>query len=139
MRFAEVVNDFSQKMKELGPLGEKEGIEEEVLKFRLETVKDLIPYIKLVERERLRIPVRSAKVYQDFFTSEEFERLFRELIADPLEASQIMALLREKPRSTSEISRILGLSPSEISRHLDYSARQGLVTFDETQDLVAAA
>lgn len=139
MRFAEVVNDFSQKVKELGPLGEKEGIEEEVLKFRLETVKDLIPYIKVVERERLRIPVRSAKVYQDFFTSEEFEGLFRELIADPLEASQIMALLREKSRSTSEISHILGLSPSEISRHLDYSARQGLVTFDEKQDLVAAA
>jgi F420-non-reducing hydrogenase iron-sulfur subunit len=44
-----------------------------------------------------------------------------------------MALLRESPLSTGEISEILGLSPSEVSIHLNTSARQGLVNFDESR------
>jgi DNA-binding transcriptional ArsR family regulator len=44
-----------------------------------------------------------------------------------------MLLLREKPLSTGEISEILDLSPSEVSRHLNSSARQGLVRFDESK------
>ncbi|MFC1869078.1 winged helix-turn-helix domain-containing protein [Thermodesulfobacteriota bacterium] len=41
--------------------------------------------------------------------------------------------MREKPRSTEEISEILGLNPSEVSIHLNVSTRQGLVNFDESQ------
>ena len=138
-RFAEVMNDFSKRLKELGPLGKGEGLEENGLKFKLEAAKNLVPYIKLVERERLRVPVKSEEKYNQFFASGEADRIFKELIVDKFELSQIMALLREKPRSTSEISDILGINPSEISRHLNNSARQGLVTFDENQNLVAAA
>jgi len=138
-RFAEVMNDFSKKLKELGPLGKGDGIDENVLKFKLEAVKNLVPYIKLVERERLRVPFKSEEEYNKFFTSDEFNRLFQELIVDKLAISQIMSLLREKPLSAGEISEILGLNPSEVSRHLNYSARQGLVRFDESQNLIAAA
>ena len=52
--FVEVVNDFVKKVKELGPLGKGEGIDEKELKFKLEAVDKLVPYIRLVERERLR-------------------------------------------------------------------------------------
>jgi F420-non-reducing hydrogenase iron-sulfur subunit len=133
IRFAEVMNDFSNKLRGLGPLGDGEGLDVKELKFKLEAAKNLVPYIKLVERERLRIPVRSEEEYNKFFTSDEFNRLFEELIADKFEMSQIMALLREKPLSTGEISEILGVDPSEVSIHLNSSARQGLVRFDESQ------
>ncbi len=56
---AEVTNDFTNKVKELGPLGEGEGIDENELKFKLEAVSKLVPYIQLVARERLRVPVMS--------------------------------------------------------------------------------
>jgi F420-non-reducing hydrogenase iron-sulfur subunit len=65
--------------------------------------------------------------------------LFRELIADKLAISQIMLLLQERPLSTGEISEILGLTPSEISRHLNSSARQGLVRYEESQKRFAFA
>jgi len=138
-RFAEVMNDFSRKLKELGPLGKGEGIDENGLKFKLEAVTKLIPYIKLVERERLRVPYKSEGEYNKFFTSDEFDRLFQELIVDKFEISRIMSLLREKPLSIGEISEILGLNPSEVSRHINSSARQGLVRFDESKNLIAAA
>ena len=51
IRFTEVITDFTNKLKELGPL----GIDENGLKLKLEAVKNLVPYIKLVERERLRV------------------------------------------------------------------------------------
>jgi F420-non-reducing hydrogenase iron-sulfur subunit len=135
IRFAEVMNDFSRKLKDLGPLGEAEGLEEEALKFKLAAARRLVPYIRLVERERLRVRCDSAEKYEEFFSSEEVNRLFQELIADKLVISEIMSLLREKPRSTKEISEILGLDSSEVARHLNSSARQRLARFDQSQKL----
>ncbi len=132
-RFAEVMNDFSKKLKELGPLGNGEGINGNGLKFKLEAVKNLVPYIKLVERERLRVRFDTEEEYNEFFNSDEVDRLFHELIGDKLAISQILLLLRERPLSTGEISEILGVDPSEISIHLNRSARQGLIEFDESQ------
>ena len=53
IRFAEVVNDFVKKVKELGPLGKSEGINENELKSKLEEVTRLVPYIKIAKREKL--------------------------------------------------------------------------------------
>ena len=139
IRFAEIMTDFTKKLKELGPLGKGEGIDEHELKFKLEAVTKLIPYIKLVQSERLRVSVRTEEAYNKFFTSDEFNRLFNELIVDKLAVSQIVLLLRERPYSTGEISEILGLSPSEVSKHLNVSARQGLVRFDKNQNLIERA
>jgi len=137
--FVEGVNDFVQKVKELGPLGKGEGINQNRLKFKLEAVTKLIPYIRLVERERLRVPFKSEEEINNFFSSDEVNRLFNELIADKLAISQIMLLLHEGPLSTGEISEILGLKPSEVSRHLNSSSRHGLVWYDESRKRVAAA
>lgn len=138
-RYAEVMNDFAKKLKSLGPLGKGEGEDEKGLKFKLEAVHHLVPYIKLVERERLRVPFKSEAEWNKFFTSEEVNRLFQELIGDKLVMSQIVTLLRERALSTGEISEVLGLSPSEVSVHLNTSARQGLVHFDEDRKRYVAA
>jgi NADH:ubiquinone oxidoreductase subunit E/coenzyme F420-reducing hydrogenase delta subunit len=138
-RYAEVMNDFSQTVKSLGPLGEGEGIDKNVLAFRLKTLQSMIPYIKLVEVERLRVRLKSVEAVEAFYDSDEFDTMFRELIADKLAICQIMALLREKPRSTAELSQLLGLRSSEISRHVNIAARQGMCRFDESQNLIAAA
>ena len=140
IRFANIMNEFVPGIEKLGPLGKGEGLDEQGLKFKLDAVTKLIPYIKLVQSERLRVPERTEEAYNKFFTSEEFNRLFNELIADKLAESQIMALLRERPHSAGEISAILGLSPSEVSRHLNVSARNqnvGTVAVDNNKiDLI---
>jgi coenzyme F420-reducing hydrogenase delta subunit len=133
IRFAEIMNDFSKKLRELGPIGSGEGIDPATLSFKLEAITKLIPYIRLVERERLRIRCRTAEEYEEYFASEEMNRLFQELIAEKLALAEIVALLRTQPRSTGEIADILGLPPSEASRHLSLSAKQGLAKFDESQ------
>jgi F420-non-reducing hydrogenase iron-sulfur subunit len=132
-RYAEVMNDFSAKAKELGPLGKGEGVDEAVLRRKLEVVYNLVPYIRLVERERLRVPVTSVEAYKEFFAGNEFDKIFQDLIADKMELSQIMAILREKPCSAKEISEVLGVTVGEASNQLKRSARQGFVEFDESQ------
>ncbi|MGD2245192.1 MAG: hydrogenase iron-sulfur subunit [Candidatus Aminicenantes bacterium] len=139
IRFAAIMNEFVPEIEKLGPLGRGEGLDEQALKFRLEAVTKLIPYMKLVQSERLRVSVRTEESYNNFFTGEEADRLFNELIGDKLVLCQIVLLLREKPHSTTEISEILGLSPSEVSRQLNVSAREGLVRFDKSRNLFVAA
>jgi len=130
---AEVTNEFTQTIRELGPLGTSEGIDRNTLAFKLEAARKLVPYIRLVERERLRIPVKSKEAYHGFFMGDEFNRLYDELIGNKLAISQIMLLLKEKPLSTGHISGILGLSPSAVSKHMNVSSMHGLVRYDEGQ------
>jgi len=137
--FVEGVNSFVKKVKELGPLGKGEGMDESALKFNFEAVTALIPYIKLVERERLRLPAMPEDEYRKFFLSEEWTRLFNETIAEKLAISQIMLLLQEKPLATAEMAKKLGLTPSEVSRHLSTSSRQGLVRYHTGQKRFALA
>jgi len=139
IHFAEVMNDFSRKLREMGPLGKAEGIDPDALQFRLESATQLVPYIKLVERERLRINVRSEEEYRRFFASAEVDRLFGELVLDKLAINQILMLLRKEPRSTGELAGVLGVSPTEVTRHLNNSAKLGLARFDQNRKRYVAA
>jgi len=136
IRFAEIVNDVSAKIKEIGPLGKAEGIGEDALKAKLESVRNLLPWIKLVERERLRVPADTVEEYDRFYESDEVEYIFRELIADKLYTSQIMAFLKGGPLSNGEISQALGLDVGEVARLVGVSVRQGLIKLDEKQKVL---
>jgi len=138
-RFAEIMSDFAGQLKELGPLGAGEGIEPADLKLKLDALSQLVPYVKLVEREKLRVPVRSEEAYRAFYESDAVSRVISDLIAGKLAMSQTLMLLRERPRSTREISERLGLTPSDVSRHLNVSSRQGLVSYDENEKCYALA
>jgi coenzyme F420-reducing hydrogenase delta subunit len=139
MRYAEVMNDFGKKLKELGPIGTGEGLDKSALKLKFEAVRKILPYLKLVERERLRVRFKSEEEYNEFFSSDEVNRLIRDVIADKLAISQITTLLRQNPLSTREISDSLQINPAEVSRYLNSTSRQGLVRYDESQKRYAIA
>jgi coenzyme F420-reducing hydrogenase delta subunit len=133
----DTVDAFTAAVAELGPLGAAEGLTPESLQFRLAAVLRLIPYLKLVERERLRPPAKTEQAYRAFWESDEVDQLFDELVRDKLALCQIMALLQERAVTADEIAEVLDLEPSAVARHLDVSARQGLIRFGEGQQLVA--
>lgn len=145
IRFAHIMNEYSRQVEEFGPLGQSEGLGRQELQFRLRTAMKLIPYIKLVQTERLR-PPRTLRVtgeqeqnYHDFFNSDEVNRILAETIFDKLALTQIVSLLGEKPLSTAEIAEALGLTASEVSRHLGVSSRHRLVRYDQTWKRYALA
>ena len=96
----EVINDFGKEVKELGPLGKGEGIDEDELKSKLEEVTKLIPYIKIVKREKLASRLEKEEEYDGFFTTDEIDRLFSEVISyyiDPVKCQACMICLRRCP------------------------------------------
>jgi len=136
---AEYTDDFSKKIKELGPLGKSEGLDKNQVKFNLEAARKLVPYMRLVERERLRVPVKSKQAYTEFFESQDVDRLFNDIFSDKLAISQIMMLLEKKSLSTSDIAEKLGLNSSDVSRHMINSSRQGFVRYDTASNCYALA
>ncbi len=136
-RFAEVMNDFARQVNAIGPLGRAEGIADADLHLRLEAVNQLIPYLKLVEREKLRIPTKSEAAYNAFYQSDEMDRLFGSLVADKLAVSQILLCVKERPHSTADISARLGLSSSEVAKHMRSSSTRGFVRYDQERGTYA--
>ena len=100
IQFAETVTDFTQKVRELGPLGKSEGIEQDELKSKLQEVTKLIPYIKSVKREKLVLHLDNVEKYSELYTSEEIEKLFSEVISyyiDPEKCQACMICARRCP------------------------------------------
>jgi coenzyme F420-reducing hydrogenase delta subunit/Fe-S-cluster-containing hydrogenase component 2 len=98
--FTEVMNDFGKKVKALGPLGTSEEIDEVELKSKLEEVTKLIPYIKIVEREKLESRLEREEEYEGLFTTEEIDKLFSEVPSyyiDPDKCLACMICLRKCP------------------------------------------
>jgi len=77
--FADLMNEFGKKVRGLGPLGASEGIEEDELKYKIEEVTKLIPYIKMVNKEKLESRLKNPEEYDGLFTSDEIDQLFREV------------------------------------------------------------
>jgi len=138
-RFAEVMSDFAERLRGLGPLGREDEIDQGEVRLRLRALNRLVPYLKLLEREKLRVPTKSEETYNEFYNSDEVNTLFTDLIADKLVISRILLALEDKPLSTREISQVLGLNPSEVSRHMNSSSRQGFVRFDLERKCYALA
>jgi F420-non-reducing hydrogenase iron-sulfur subunit len=137
--FVEGVNGFVKRVKDLGPLGRAEGMNDKELQFQLQAVTGLIPYIRLVERERLRLPAMPEEEYRKFFESDELKRIFEETVGEKLAIAQIVSLLREGPLSTADIAKTLGLTPSKVSKYLNTSSKQRLVRYDQSQKCFALA
>jgi coenzyme F420-reducing hydrogenase delta subunit len=139
IRFAEVMNEFNGQINSFGPLGQSEGLTQEELQSSLAVVTKLVPYIKLVERERLRMPVQTDAADRACCAGEEFKKVFEETIKEKLIISHLVAILGKTPLTTSEIAGAVGLTPSEVSRYLISSSRQRFIKFDESQKRYALA
>jgi len=98
--FVEAVNGFVKKVRELGPLGQGEGINQNALRSKLAELTRLVPYIKVVNQEKLASRLENPDEYDGLFTSEEIEKLFREMVSyyiDPEKCQACMTCARRCP------------------------------------------
>jgi len=99
-RFAETVNDFIKKVSAIGPFGKSEGLDENGLKSKLNEIERLIPYIKIVTREKLSSRLKDPETWNQLFTKEEIDKLFSEIISyyiDPEKCQACMTCAKRCP------------------------------------------
>ncbi len=100
MLFTEAVDNFTRKVKELGPLGKAEEIDQDELKSKLEEVRKLIPYIKIEKRAKLALRLKNEEERDGFFTRDEIDRLLSEVASyhiDPDKCQACMICRRRCP------------------------------------------
>ena len=98
--FAEVMSEFGNEVNKLGPLGKAEGIDQNELKSKLAEIRKLVPYIKLVKKEKLASRLKSPEEYDSLFTKDEIDRLFSEVISyyiDPEKCQACMTCAKRCP------------------------------------------
>ena len=78
IRFAEIMNDLGRRIQLLGPLGASEGIDPQTLRKRIDEITEFIPYIKLIKREKLALHNPDESAYEQLYTADEIEALFRD-------------------------------------------------------------
>jgi F420-non-reducing hydrogenase iron-sulfur subunit len=99
-RFAEVMNDFTARLRELGPTGESEGLDPEELQTKLEEIRKLIPYIKIEKREKLTQRLEKEEEYDQLYTSDEMDTLLSETVSywvNPEKCQACMICARKCP------------------------------------------
>ena len=138
-RFAETQTQIAEVMKRLGPLGSSEDKSSEEIQAGLQAAIDLVPYIKLVERERFRLPVRTEENYhKQYYGNAEFDALFKDMVLDKLSMGQIVGYARAQSVAPDEIAGGLDMPLPEVNRHLDVLAQRGIVKIDGDQVQVVA-
>lgn len=100
IRYADIMTDFARQIERLGPLGSSEGKDRQELKSRLKEIDKLVPYIKLVKKDKLasRLPIEEE--YEKLFTTDEVETLVSEAPSyyiDPEKCRACMICARKCP------------------------------------------
>jgi ferredoxin len=98
--FAEVMNDFSRQVEQLGPLGKREGLDPGELKSKLDDIRRLVPYIKLEKRDKLALRFDNLEEYNALYSADEIDKLFSEVVSyyiDPDKCQACMICLRKCP------------------------------------------
>jgi F420-non-reducing hydrogenase iron-sulfur subunit len=98
--FVESVNSFVQQVKKLGPLGESEGMGQNGLKSKIEEVAKLVPYIKIMNQDKLASRLNTPEEYDGLFTRDEIDRMFSEVVSyyiDPAKCQACSTCLKRCP------------------------------------------
>ncbi len=98
--FADTVGDFVRQIKALGPLGRAEALPAADLRSRASQVVGLVPYVKLVLKDKLAARPSTVAAYEHLYTRDDIDRLFREAVGyeiNPDKCRACMICLRRCP------------------------------------------
>ncbi len=130
-RFAELVKDFTEQVRKLGPsplAGDKpdKNILAGVLAAKA-TAEDFRLRL-LVGREKTMID--DVNVYGEKVSEEELDKILNEVIGTEFVRNRIYLFFKEEPSSIKELSKRLDLDPKTVLRHVVVMRRRGLITVD---------
>ncbi len=135
-RFAEVVTDFTNHIKELGPSPTGTDNPDLVLVEKLKALKNAACDQRLralVGQER-KI-TEQGNVYGEVVSKEKFDELLNLTIKDEFERHWILLTLQKEPKSVKGIAKELKIDSSEVLKHIVTLRNQNLVELEKIEEL----
>ena len=138
-KFVRFATEFQETIKELGPMGQSEGIDIEEIKLKLTAAKSVVETKKVrwVLGKRTEF-INDGNLYGEIFTEHEINRLFEEVVLDECIIQEILMRTMEKPYTVHTLSDRMNLPKFKVLRHLADMRRMGLVShvgFDNNSPL----
>ncbi len=131
-RFANLVKEFTQKVAELGSLGD--DLPKEELHARLLAARDVLSQERmrwLVNREKELLETENA--FGEKADGEEFSRVKLEALLREYEKNRILLTLSNRTLPVKEIAKITAIKPGEVLKNLITLEQNGLVTVSEIE------
>jgi len=134
-RFARVVTDFTDQIKEMGPLVADDPEGEQRLNAKLKAAERAVRGEKLrwVAAKQTEF-MQDGNVYGEIFTAHEIGRLLDGVIMEEIMLQQILMLVEKEALSVKEISRQLEVPPPQIFRQILAMKRKDFVEVSEIRD-----
>jgi F420-non-reducing hydrogenase iron-sulfur subunit len=133
-RFAEVIKDFTNHLKNLGPSSLAGEEPDETILAGIVAAKAVAGDSRLrtlVGRERTLI--EEGNVYDEKVGQKEFDEVMDGSIDAEYIRSRIHLLVKDKPMSVEGLAKHLGLDPKNVLRHVVVLRRRGLVALDRIE------
>lgn len=127
-RFVKLITEFTQQVKELGPIGQAEGLEPDELKSRIDTA------LNLVSGRKLRMGLgnatkairKEANWSQAHITSVIEDKLGKTIESGLVEEGLLVTLAKE-PLSLTALVKTLGATKAQVEKLLETMTKQGKV------------
>jgi len=129
-RFSQVVRQFIEKIRGLGPFPLDQDMKERLQAVRASLEGEKIRWMvgkgpELMEKEN---------VYQEHLSRERLDAVIEETIRDELMKNRIIALIESKPLAATEISQTLSLKLKETLTYLISLVGEGKIGFDPSEE-----
>lgn len=135
-RFAEVIRDFTNHIKVLGPSPlRKEKLDSKKLEG-IQAAKAAAEDFRLralVARERKII--EEGNVYGEEISQEKFDKVMDDALSAEYVRNRIYLLLEKEPMSIKHLSKRLELDNTQILDHVVILRRRGLITVDRVEGM----
>jgi coenzyme F420-reducing hydrogenase delta subunit len=131
-RFAEVVTEFTEHIKNIGPSPIHSEREKEVLLDKLKALEMASTSYRmraLVGRERAI--TEQENVYGEQIPKEEFNKLFESAIYDEYIRHRILVSLKKDPKSVKDLAIEFNVDPSKILDYILMLKQRGEVAMDK--------
>jgi F420-non-reducing hydrogenase iron-sulfur subunit len=130
--FVKLVTEFSEKIRNFGPLG---GGGDRVTAPEIFEKLDAAEAVLAGEKIRWVIGKRTpfletGNMYGEIFTEHEFNRAIDMIIMEEMEVQEILGQLKQGAKSVKELARDLDMPSERVFRYITALKRKGMVALD---------
>ncbi len=134
--FVNLVSEFDQKIRELGPIGGGgDPVKAPDIFRKMETAEAVLAGEKIRWVIGKRTPfLESGNMYGEVFTEHEFNRAIDMIIVEETEVQEILRELREGARSVKALAQTLAIPPERVFKYVTALKRKGMVKLGKVSD-----